>query len=129
MIGSLAKRSLAVAAIAILLSGCSGTAVNISPVLPASYSEIGRSAGEACGMLLFSVFPVAVNDRLERAYFQALERANATSLTDTALTESWYFAVIGTVVCTKVEGLALRRIGGPSESRGESRGETREIPQ
>jgi hypothetical protein len=91
--------------------GCTGPLVNVAPVPPTAYSEGAPTRGEACGMLVFSIVPVSVNDRVERAYAQALAGAGATSLTDTSITESWYFTPIGPEVCTKVEGLAITRSG------------------
>lgn len=116
-------RGAAIVAAACFL-GCSGPPVNVSPVPPTSYSEIGPASGEACGMIVLGLLPIAVNDRVERAYAQALALAEATSLTDTTLTESWYFAIIGQVVCSRVAGLALQRSEGasqPSPARGEMR--------
>lgn len=115
-----ARRAL-VSLTASLLLGCSGRLVNVSPVPPTGYSELGKAGGDACGMILLSVIPIGVNDRVERAYARALARDDATSLTDTSITERWYFGLIGTVVCTRVTGLALRRIEGPPPSPLESR--------
>jgi len=104
--------------------GCSGPPVNVSPVPPTSYSEVGPASGEACGMIFFWLAPIAVNDRVERAYARALAETHATSLTDTRLTERWYFGLIGEVVCSQIEGLALQKSEGPSlpsPARGEMR--------
>ncbi len=106
-----------------ILLGCSGPVVNVAPVPPTSYSEVGNTSGEACGMILLWMIPIAVNDRVELAYTRAVEHAHATSLTDTTVTESWYFALVGTAVCTQVEGLALRKADGPSLSPRAPRGE------
>lgn len=93
----------------VFAAGCSGPLVNIAPVPPASYTEGAPTSGDACGMLLFGVIPVSVNDRVERAYLYALEKAHATSLTDSSLTEHWYFTPLGPELCTKVEGTAITR--------------------
>ena len=110
-------------------AGCSSRMVNVAPLPPTEYSEIGPSSGEACGLLLFSMFPMSMNDRVERAYAQALQRVEGTSLTDTVLTDRWYFALLGPVVCTQVEGLALRRVEGASTSSNGSSGETTKRPR
>jgi hypothetical protein len=115
------KRSVALFLATGLLLGCSGRLVNISPVPPTGYSQVGQAGGTACGMLLLSMIPIAINDRVERAYARALGPGEATSLTDTSITESWYFALIGTVVCTRVEGVAIRRIAGPPPQPLDSR--------
>lgn len=108
---------------ACFVAGCSSRVVNVAPLPPTEYSEIGSTRGEACGLLLFSLVPMSVNDRVERAYANALERVKGTSLTDTVLTDQWYFALLGPVVCTRVEGLALRRVEGAAASSNGSRGE------
>jgi len=93
----------------VVLCGCSGPLVNVAPVPPSDYSEAGKVTGDACGLLLLGMLPVNVNDRAERAYDSALKRAHATSLTDTALTETWYFTPVGPAICTSVDGVALVR--------------------
>ena len=95
-----------------LLAGCEGRLVNVAPVPPASYSEGERTSGRACGILLFTFIPVSLNDRVERAYAEALAKANATSLTDTSLIESWHFTPVGPRVCTSVSGLSITRSAG-----------------
>ena len=95
-----------------LLAGCTGRLVNVAPVPPASYSEGERTSSQACGMLLFTFIPVSLNDRVERAYAEALDKANATSLTDTSLIESWQFTPFGPRVCTSVSGIAITRSAG-----------------
>ncbi len=111
MIVRVGKRALATLVVSLLV-GCTGLPVNVAPVPPSSYSEVGHSSGEGCGMIFLWAIPISMTDRVERAYDRALERSHATSLTDTVLVESWYFALIGTVVCTTVEGLALEKSEG-----------------
>ena len=105
----------------LLLAGCSGPLVNVSPVPPTGYSEAGRTSGQACGLLFFSLIPFGVNDRVERAYVRALDEKDATALTDTSITERWFFGLVGPVVCTEVEGLAIRRVDGALPSPLDSR--------
>jgi hypothetical protein len=98
--------------------------MNIGPVPPSEYFEAGPATGEACGVLALGIIPVNLNDRAERAYEQALEKAHATSLKDTAITESLYFTPIGPEFCTTVHGTALVRSG--SEAGAAPRAELRE---
>ena len=49
-----------------------------------------------------------MNDRATRAYAEAVRAAGATALTDTTVEDSWYFAVIGTLLCSEVTGQAIR---------------------
>ncbi len=95
-------------ALSALIGGCSSQLVNVAPRLPASYAVIGNTTGSACGLLLFDVIPIRVNNRTERAYAAAVSKARATALIDTSLTTSWYYAVIGVVHCTEVQGTAIR---------------------
>jgi hypothetical protein len=92
-----------------LFCGCSGPLVKIGPVPPAEYFEAGPVTGEACGTLALGIFPVNLNERTERAYAQAVEKAHATSLKDTSITESWYPGLFGPQICTTVHGIALLR--------------------
>ena len=83
--------------------------MKIGPVPPAEYFEAGPVTGEACGTLALGIFPVNLNERTERAYAQAVEKAHATSLKDTSITESWYPGLFGPQICTTVHGIALLR--------------------
>jgi hypothetical protein len=120
-----APRALVAALVA--AAGCSGPLVNVAPVPPAAYSEGGTARGEACGMLLFGFIPISVNDRVERAYQQALAEARATSLTATSLTERWYFTPIGPGLCTALEGTPLVRSAGAAAVPTAPRAEFREL--
>jgi len=123
-------RSRALAAIlSVVVAGCSGTLVNVAPVPPSEYAESGAVKGDACGLLLLGILPFGVNDRAERAYARALKSERATALTDTAVTESWYFTPLGPAVCTGVEGTALVRGASSSTQPAPPRAEFREVPK
>ena len=109
----------------IAATGCSSRLVNVAPVPPAAYSEGEQTSATACGMLVFGFIPVSVNERVERAYATALEKQNATSLTDTSLTEHWYFTPFGPRLCTTVKGLALTRNEGVVPQAATPRAELR----
>jgi hypothetical protein len=100
-------KRLALAAL-LLLAGCYSQFVNVAPQPPKSYAVVGPAKGSACGLLLLDVIPIGVNDRTERAYADAVAKANATALMDTSVTTSWYYAVIGVVHCTEIQGTAIR---------------------
>jgi hypothetical protein len=120
------RRAILALALLGLAYGCGGRLVNVAPVPPAEYSEAGAVSGEACGLLALGFIPVNVNERAERAYERALEKAHATSLTDTALTESWVFTPIGPEVCTEVRGTALVRSASENPRPTPPRAEFRE---
>lgn len=102
------RRLVATAAAAVCLAGCSGAFVNVAPTPPARYVTSGEAIGTACGVLLFNIIPIQVNDRTERAYKQALQRANAEGLLDTTVTDRWYFIYVGGLYCTDVQGVGFR---------------------
>ena len=56
-------------------------------------------------MQLFGLIPIAVNDRAQRAHDEALQTSGGSGLTDVKVTERWYYASIGDVFCTDVEGV------------------------
>ena len=88
-----------------LSAGCTGPLAKIAPQPPTHYATTATGRGSACGLNLFGVFPIAVNDRAQRAYDEALTASGGTGLTDVKVTERWYYAYVGDVFCTDVEGV------------------------
>jgi hypothetical protein len=77
--------------------------------LPPADAVIGpKTKGTGCGVLLFDFIPISVNDRVGRAYKQATDGGRALGLTNTTVNERWYWIYIGTLLCTDVEGDAVR---------------------
>jgi hypothetical protein len=101
-------RLLATLILACGISGCSGALTPVGPKPPESYASVGPATGSACGFLLFDLIPLGINDRVERAYAEALRRDSATALLDTKITNSWYYVFFGVVHCTEVAGVAIR---------------------
>src|SRR5437867_2432375 len=110
-------------ALLILISpglGCTSRPARVAPPPPPSHRVLGTVRGGACGMMLFDLIPIAVNQRVERAYARALAKARgATMLIDTQLRDRWYTAggilIAGHIVCTDIIGTAIektRRGGG-----------------
>lgn len=92
--------------------GCTGPMTRIAPQPIGNIPTTSATTGSACGVNLFAIIPIGVNDRAERAYKQALERAHATGLTDTEVTDRWYWIYIGQMVCTDISGTGF--VGGGS---------------
>jgi len=86
-------------------TACTGPLAKIAPQPPTQYATTTTGRGSACGFNLFGVIPIAVNDRAHRAYDQALKVSGGTALTDVKVTERWYFAYVGNVYCTEIEGV------------------------
>ena len=103
-------RRLALTAVALSLAGCLGTGnfVNVAPLPPPQYVATREAAGSACGALLLNFIPIRFNDRTERAYKQALQRADADGLLDTTVTDHWFFIFVGGLYCTDVQGVGFR---------------------
>jgi hypothetical protein len=59
-------------------------------------------------MLLGNLIPIRTNSRTGRAYDLAVEKAGATVLTDTTVTDSWFWTPIGVFLCTEISGTGIR---------------------
>ena len=94
-----------------LLSGCTGT-----PVTLKSYSakEISLAnsrpiSAEACGFQLLLFIPISTNTRLERAFSELQEKAGNDLIANLGINESWTYALVGTVYCTKLDAIAYQK--------------------
>lgn len=86
-------------------TACTGHLVKIAPQPPTQYATTTTGRGSACGFNLLGLIPIAVNDRAQRAYDAALKNCGGAGLTDVKVTERWYWAYVGNVYCTDIEGL------------------------
>ena len=101
-------RTAAFSAALLVAAGCSSHAKRIGRRPPASYEVVGSGRGSGCGVVLFGILPVQVNDRLERAYSEALGGRDR-QLVDGKVRESWYvIPFVGYLLCTDVEGTVAR---------------------
>jgi len=105
-------------AVTIVGVGCTSRAMRVAPPPPASYRVLGTVRGGACGMMLFDLIPINVNQRIEHAYAQALAKARgATSLMDTQIRDRWYTAggllIAGHIVCTDIVATAIMATDRP----------------
>lgn len=81
--------------------------MNIAPAPPAHYVVAREGEGSACGAIIWLI-AFGVNSRTERAYQQALENAQATGLTESQVTDRWYYIGIGEMLCTDISGMGYR---------------------
>ncbi len=111
--------SLAGAAL-LVVTGCASDVVTVAQRPPEHYERVGHTSGEACGVLLFystiySIFPVMLTSRLQRAYTDALSHApGATGLVNTEISEFYFWWIIGTTYCTMLDGDGIREVSAPA---------------
>jgi uncharacterized lipoprotein NlpE involved in copper resistance len=98
----------AVGAAVCLSMGCMSELATVAPAPPEHAVDVGPAHGSSCGLLFLDLVPVGVNDRAVRAYAEALRTARAEAITGTTIEDSWYFVVVGTLLCTDVDGRAVR---------------------
>jgi hypothetical protein len=95
----------------LLLTACAGTPVTLKS-FPAS--EVNQASGraisaEACGFQLLLLIPISINSRLERAYEELKEKAGYDNIANLSIEESWKYAFVGTVYCTRLEAIAYQK--------------------
>ena len=95
---------------AVYFTGCSGKPVTFNSVDPKLYADKkGESrtiSGEASGFQLLLFIPISVNDRHQQAYDVLKGKANGDYITDIKVTESWTYALVGTIYTTKITATA-----------------------
>lgn len=88
---------------------CAGPFHSVAPAIADPYQRLGDVRSEACGFLVLGVIPSGLNDRVARAYAQAVaQQAGTTDLVDVTLTERWSYWVFGTTLCTTISGVAVK---------------------
>lgn len=99
---------LATGLLACSLAGCVGTKVEISSYVPPNIDRsCGRTVtGSATGFQLFTLIPIAMNRRHERAYEKLKARAGDAYITDVKIQEGWRYAFVGTIYKTQFEATA-----------------------
>jgi hypothetical protein len=99
---------------ALLVSGCAGPMVMMTPRPPDSYEVLGCAKGRASGSILlgpsaYNFVPIMLGSRGERAYNRAVQSVpGATSLINVSIQESWCWYLLGTARTFTVEGDAIR---------------------
>lgn len=92
----------------IATAACHSTQVKI-PTAPVGPNErsLGPTEGNSVGMLLFQFIPINQNERFEKAYNQAVQKAGATRLTDVTISERWWWGYALNGYVFKVQGTAV----------------------
>ncbi len=98
------------------LVGCASRPYSLAPLPPAKYQVLGQAEGKGCGSLAliapaYYVIPVGLNDRVERAYRDALASVpGATHLINVKLVEDWNWWLVGTQRCVTITGDAIKEL-------------------
>lgn len=88
--------------------------VTIVPMPKANAQKIGPVEGSSMGALgvlgtAYYVIPMGLNERVQNAYDNALEKApGATALRNVTLEEDWFWFVIGTMRYVTITGEAVK---------------------
>ena len=72
------------------------------------YEELGNADCTACGLLVLGLIPVRVNSTHSRAYKAAITSKGGNDLINPVVQESWWWAFIGTLRCTKITGTVIK---------------------
>lgn len=96
------------AVLIVATAACHSTQVKI-PTAPIGVNEktLGPTEGNSVGMLLFGVIPINQNERFEKAYNQAVQKAGAARLTDVTISERWWWGYVLNGYVFKVQGTAV----------------------
>ncbi len=92
----------------ITTAACHSTQVKI-PTAPVGANEksLGPTEGQSVGMLLFGAIPINQNERFEKAYNQAVQKAGGSRLTDVTISERWWWGYVLNGYVFKVQGTAV----------------------
>ena len=93
------------------LSGCAGTPVTLKsfPAKDIAQTSGRPISGEACGFQLLLLIPISINSRLERAFEELQRNAGNDNIANLSIEESWKYAFVGTVYCTRLDALAYQK--------------------
>jgi len=94
------------------LAGCSGAPVKFNAVDKAGSVDPSKGRpirASASGFQLLLFIPINVNSRLETAHALLQAQAGGGQISDIKVTESWTYALVGTVYTTTLEATAYPR--------------------
>ncbi len=90
------------------LLGCTSVPTRVSTVTTGAYEELGDGEGSATGIMLFNFIPIGQNERLERAYKDAINSKNGDALINPVVSERWFWAYILNGYITTVKGTVIK---------------------
>lgn len=110
----------AIAAVGLfVLAGCASTPITL-PAINAKEVDLSQGrevTGRSCGFQLLLVIPININGRFEEAYDQLKGQAGRDLMANLRIEESWTYAFVGTVYCTKLMATAYPRLAAPVPKR------------
>ena len=102
------KKMIIACMLAISLFGCTSVPVRFSTVTDGAYEELGEGEGTATGIMLFNFIPIGQNQRLERAYKDAVYSKNGDALINPVVSERWFWAYVLNGYITTVKGTVIK---------------------
>jgi hypothetical protein len=108
--------------LSVVLVGCASTPIKVSTPPPdyvVACQELGMGQGRSSGVLLLEFIPIALNERLNSAYQQALSSfPGGTHLVNPSVQDYWYYIYVGVYHVTKVSGkvISCPTVGKPITS-------------
>ncbi len=99
---------LATALVILMIFGCTSVPVKIPTITEKEYDVLGDGEGSAVGIMLFNVIPIGQNERLERAYKDAIYSKNGDALINPVIDERWFWAYVLNGYITTVKGTVIK---------------------
>ncbi|HUL00844.1 MAG TPA: hypothetical protein VLX29_08320 [Nitrospirota bacterium] len=91
-----------------LLISCTSVPVKIPTVMDKQYAVLGEGEGSAVGIMLFNCIPIGQNQRLDRAYKDAIYSKNGDALINPVISERWFWAYVLNGYVTTVKGTVIK---------------------
>ena len=91
-----------------VLAGCHSVPVRVPTVLDKPYDVLGEGEGSGVGIMLFNFIPIGQNQRLERAYKDAIYSKNGDALINPVISERWFWAYVLNGYVTTVTGTVIK---------------------
>ena len=102
------KKLVFIGLVVAVLAGCQSVPLKVPTVLEKQYEVLGDAEASAVGIMLFNVIPLGQNQRLERAYKDAIYSKNGDALINPIISERWFWAYVLNGYVTTVKGTVIK---------------------
>lgn len=102
------RKLVLVGVLVVILAGCYSVPLTVPTVMEKQYDVLGEGEGSAMGVMLFNVIPIGQNQRLERAYKDAIYSKNGDALINPTISERWFWAYVFNGYVTTVKGTVIK---------------------